>query len=694
MQTRLVLNCTDASSLFALWWKAVFLAPLWGYLVLPFYGAICAIGGIWGNQYGLVAVLPILWLYFIEEILDQRVVIDGNVIRRGFRTYELSELSSLGTEYKANRVLPANLVFTFKSGPGFKLKLSRLRSGEYERLLHLVLNRNQQCRIDPVLNTLAQCKKVARPVLSRETDTFMVKYHSHRRLTELKDTFSDIALGWLRVGPVIVAVALTPFWINAINLWYGALRYWNDPNQMGARVVTDALTDVVGKVDSAVMVTFGCLGTAIYSAAIHPAYLAGSVMALGALVYCLLQVALRPTSILVGPSGLSLNLNSGNWSTALQHVNWSDLSNVSLQKVETPLASSWRMRFEGTGTPVDIDLAYLDSADRQRLLKAIERHAPQCNVNVELAEAMSPKQEHSYTELWLQSLSNTPDRDKLQPLAPSQRLGESRYKVIRRLGVGGQGIAYLCRDEHTSKEVVLKETLIPVFAEQQVKDHALRRFEEEATLLRKLSNDRIVGLIDSFYENNRAYLVLEHIEGVNLRKMVQESGAVKEKRVCELALQMCEILKYLHNNSIIHRDFTPDNLILTPEGILKLIDFNVAQSTQVGATGTIAGKHAYLPPEQFRGKATLQSDIYAFGATLHFLLIGSDPEAISCSSPCQLNCEISSEVNELVRRCTEPNVENRIKDVETIQELLVDAPAEDDAVILSTKVPLKQKLEA
>jgi len=675
-------------------------------LLLPIYGAICAVGGIWGNQYGLVAVLPIFWLYFLQDLLDQRAVINGDMVRRGFRTYELSQLTSLGTEYKSNKALPANLVFTFKSGPGFKLRLSRLRSSEYERLLHLVLTRYPQCKIDPVLNTLAQCKKVAKPVLSNDTDAFVVKYHSHRRLTELKDTFSNIALNWLRFGPVMAAVILTPFWINSISFWFGAFHFWNDPNAKGARAVADSLSNMVVKLDGAAAELVGKASIAVYNAAIHPAYLALSIMALGAMMFCLMQVALRPTLISVDENGLSLNFSLGNWSMTLDHLSWSNLSTVSLKKVETPLASSWRMRFEGAFTPVDVDLAYLESVDRQRLLKAIERHAPDCSIDPELAEAMSPKQEHSYTELWLQSLSNTPDRDKLQPLAPSQRLRDDRYKVIRRLGVGGQGVAYLCRDEHTSQEVVLKETLIPVFAEQTVKDHALKRFEEEAALLRKMNNDRIVGLIDSFYENNRAYLVLEHIDGVNLRKIVQESGALDEKRVYELARQMCEILKYLHSSSVIHRDFTPDNLILTPTGILKLIDFNVAQSTQVGATGTIAGKHAYLPPEQFRGKATPQSDIYAFGATLHFLLVGSDPEAISCSSPRQVQSSVSAELDELVRQCTEPNAEKRIKDVESIQKRLANAPAadhvvpeddaapEDDAVILSTKVPQKQKLEA
>jgi serine/threonine protein kinase len=95
---------------------------------------------------------------------------------------------------------------------------------------------------------------------------------------------------------------------------------------------------------------------------------------------------------------------------------------------------------------------------------------------------------------------------------------------------------------------------------------------------------------------------------------------------------MCEILKYLHGLTppVVHRDFTPDNLILQPSGKLKLIDFSVAQKRKdKSATAGCAGKHAYTPPEQFRGEAEPQSDIYALGATMYFLATGVDPTPIS-----------------------------------------------------------------
>src|SRR5581483_5192636 len=100
--------------------------------------------------------------------------------------------------------------------------------------------------------------------------------------------------------------------------------------------------------------------------------------------------------------------------------------------------------------------------------------------------------------------------------------------------------------------------------------------------------------------------------------------------------QMCEILAYLHGLEppVVHRDFTPDNLMITDDGTLKLLDFNVAMSADNAATSSTAvGKHAYMAPEQFRGLPEPKSDIYSLGATLHFLLTGRDPEPISVSHP-------------------------------------------------------------
>ena len=304
-------------------------------------------------------------------------------------------------------------------------------------------------------------------------------------------------------------------------------------------------------------------------------------------------------------------------------------------------------------------------------------------IESELSEAMLPHRERGYTELWLQSLSSAPERNSSQSLAPGQRLKDDQYKVIKRLGVGGQGTAYLCRDELNNCNIVLKETIVPAYADRNLKEQALKSFEKEAKILESLDSDGIVKLKDYFFEDHRGYIGLEHIDGQNLRQLIAEKGALSEETARQLAGQMCQILSYLHKRSIIHRDFTPDNLMLTSDNKLKLIDFNVAQIQQVGTTGTIAGKHSYLPPEQFRGKASLQSDLYAMGATLQFLVTGKEPEAISQSSPIEAGVKTSEEFDHIVRSCTAIDLNKRFKSVAEIATSLGQAIDENELADLA-----------
>jgi serine/threonine-protein kinase len=102
----------------------------------------------------------------------------------------------------------------------------------------------------------------------------------------------------------------------------------------------------------------------------------------------------------------------------------------------------------------------------------------------------------------------------------------------------------------------------------------------------------------------------------------------------------------------VHRDFTPDNLILRKDGTLKLVDFNVAQQKESTATGTVVGKHAYLPPEQFRGQTTTQSDIYSLGASLFFILTGEEPEPISQQEVQRLKPEVSDRLAQAIKKAT------------------------------------------
>lgn len=185
--------------------------------------------------------------------------------------------------------------------------------------------------------------------------------------------------------------------------------------------------------------------------------------------------------------------------------------------------------------------------------------------------------------------------------------------------------------------------------------------------------------------------MLEYITGQNLRQFIAENGVVSPAMVVHWALEICSILQYLHeqNPPIMHRDLTPDNLIRTNEGQIVLIDFGAANQFLGAATGTIIGKQAYIPPEQLRGKTVLQSDIYALGCTINYLLTGKDPLPLSQSHPSQNMQNIPAELDEIVARCTCFEPEDRyqtVKQIENVLNDLVPRLKDDIAEIQSDKV--------
>lgn len=276
--------------------------------------------------------------------------------------------------------------------------------------------------------------------------------------------------------------------------------------------------------------------------------------------------------------------------------------------------------------------------------------------------------------MWLDVLATSPKRLIENELGPGNIICNGRYKVIEQLGIGGQAIAYLAEQVSTTDpkggpRVVLKEFVLPAEASLRVSKRAFEAIEKESELLSKISHPRIAALLDLFVDDQRAYMVLEHVPGKNLRKIVQESGTIGEIEVLELALQMCDVLKHLHSLQppVIHRDFTPDNLILSPDTGLKLIDFNVAQQYDSNVTRTVVGKHSFIPPEQFRGKACPQSDIYAFGATLHFLLTGDDPEPITVAHPKDILPSVSAKMDQIIAKCTAQDLQDRYQNIQELE---------------------------
>jgi tRNA A-37 threonylcarbamoyl transferase component Bud32 len=656
-------NYGDGVSTVALWWKAFFLMPFWCLFIFPLIGGVMGWFGPFISSVGYLLLLVACLAYFVDDVIQRKVRIAEGVIKHGLQQYKLNELQSLGVQYKRGKISPDRIVFTFLSGRSLELVVNRVSLKSLERVLGHVEQNYAQCQIDPVLRTLVRCQKVARKILVDDADALIIEYKGYRQLLEVSDTYTNVARGWLQLGPALAIFLTAPIWTASIGGVYS----------MGSRS-HEFIWQFVTMISS----IHQAAGQGIYNVTsvagnliANPLVAITSLLVLVWIFSYVSKRGFRPTAARLDREGLELRYAVGNWVFTLAKVAWQSVEAATLVKSGTGAESGWKLCLQRAGqSPFSLDLAAILPDDRPRMLRALERFAPQCTVSSELIETMAPKQDRSYTQLWLQSLAANPERSNLQALLPGHRLNESRYKVLHRLGVGGQSTAYLCQDEFENRAVVLKETILPIFADSSVKEQALMRFEHEAKILESLDSDNIVKPLDYFFEDHRCFLVLEHVDGCTLRQMVADKGALPEEQVLALAVQMCDILQYLHGKGIIHRDVTPDNLIVTTSGALKLIDFNVAQQAESNRTGTIAGKHAYLPPEQFRGKATFQSDIYALGACLYYLLAGVDPEPITQSSARGKNENVSEAIDLVIGSCTALSCDKRAKDIEQVRRQL------------------------
>lgn len=391
------------------------------------------------------------------------------------------------------------------------------------------------------------------------------------------------------------------------------------------------------------------------------------------------MVQRKPTHLLLNDGGIAWEWRRSLMNTGCM-IPWDAITHIGLTYPEnrtSPQDSILTFSTAKNPRAMEIKLGGIATTEeRENFLRCLERWAPNVSKDAEIFDVLTPPPDHSYTELWLQALSAPPKRERLTPLSNGAALSTGAYTIVEQLGVGGQGTAYLSKATDGSS-VVLKEFILPVFVDINVRRQALERMQNEVQMLKKLDHDRIVKLKDFFIEDHRGYLVLELIDGDSLRTLVNRNGKMSEAAVVSLMEQMCDMLEYLHSLSppVVHRDFTPDNLILGNDGILKLVDFNVAQQKEATSTGTVVGKHAYIPPEQFRGKPCSQSDIYAMGASVFFLLTGQDPEPITSSHPKETISNVSNGLDIIIARATALDTNYRYQSAAEIRQELVDMVA-------------------
>jgi serine/threonine protein kinase len=214
-----------------------------------------------------------------------------------------------------------------------------------------------------------------------------------------------------------------------------------------------------------------------------------------------------------------------------------------------------------------------------------------------------------------------------------------RYQVRERIGQGGMGSIYLAEDLRLSGRLcALKEVLYDRNLPDKVLEQAREQFFREATVLARLDHPNLPKVSDFFSSGQRDYLVMDYVPGNDLRSMMLDARRhnifLKEKDVLNWANQLADALSFLHKQepSIVHRDIKPSNLKITPNGLLKLVDFGLVKiMAPEEVTITVIqgqGTALYTPLEQYGGDGLhtdVRADIYAFGATLYHLLTNESP---------------------------------------------------------------------
>ena len=262
----------------------------------------------------------------------------------------------------------------------------------------------------------------------------------------------------------------------------------------------------------------------------------------------------------------------------------------------------------------------------------------------------------------------------------------SRYEIVRRIGGGGMGAVYLARDRNLGDAPRAVKEMIQSNIDESQHEKAINDFRRESMLLASLEHASIPTIYDYFYDDEagRFYLVMKYISGGDFLARLRNApgGRIDEKTVTDWAIQVADVLEYLHRRPtpIIYRDLKPANLMIDgASGRVMLIDFGIARWVTTQEKGvTAVGTMGYAPPELFSGKVEPRSDIYSLGATMFHLLTGSDPQDNPLlifdfnknPRPRQIAPSISNEMEAILMRAVGYKPEDRFRSAAEMRDVL------------------------
>ncbi|CAH1854282.1 Stk1 family PASTA domain-containing Ser/Thr kinase [Convivina praedatoris] len=202
---------------------------------------------------------------------------------------------------------------------------------------------------------------------------------------------------------------------------------------------------------------------------------------------------------------------------------------------------------------------------------------------------------------------------------------DNRYRIIRPLGGGGMANVYLAHDQKLNRDVTFKIMRMDLRDRQNL----VKRFQREAQAAKDLVNEHIVQIYGTGEYDGSHYMVIEYVEGMDLKEYVSQHFPIPYRKIVDIMLQILEAVEVAHDSGIIHRDLKPQNILINDDGQVKITDFGIAvakENQNLTQTNSVIGSVHYISPEQIAGEsASVQSDIYALGVILYQLITKQVP---------------------------------------------------------------------
>lgn len=259
-----------------------------------------------------------------------------------------------------------------------------------------------------------------------------------------------------------------------------------------------------------------------------------------------------------------------------------------------------------------------------------------------------------------------------------------RYEIGERIGVGGMAEVYSAQDNVLGRIVAVK-IMLSQYAEEE--DFA-RRFRQEAAAAANLQSPYIVNVYDWGHDAGTYFIVMEYVRGSDLKSAIKQRGVINQRKVAEIGSQVCQALSVAHSQDIIHRDIKPQNIMIQPDGNVKVMDFGIARAKNSVSqkTGNVLGTAHYISPEQAQGKdLTAATDIYSLGVVMYEAVTGQlpfdAPDAMSVAmmqvqdepmSPRAINPEVDASLEAVILRAMSKDPNERFATAHDMKVALND----------------------